>query len=100
MRALERIDGALNASRQKLKKTKRVSGRMARVTERTQLIDEIVEQTNTLVLNVNIQVARADIDGQSFAVVADNVEALATESRTTFHDVETMSKDFRRAWAR
>lgn len=54
MRTLKRINGAVDASRQKIKETKRVSTRMARIAERAQLIDEIAGLTNILVLNVNI----------------------------------------------
>jgi methyl-accepting chemotaxis protein len=95
MRALERIDGAVDASRQNVQVMERVSDRMARVTERTQLIDDIAEQTNILALNANIEAARADVDGESFGVVADEVQALATESRTTVDDIETTVEGLR-----
>jgi methyl-accepting chemotaxis protein len=56
--------------------------RMDDVSESTDLIEGIAEQTNTLALNANIEAARAANDSEGFAVVADEVKALADETQS------------------
>lgn len=95
LRALERIDGAVDASRENVQMMELVSDRMRSVTDRTQLIDDIAEQTNILALNANIEAARAEADGQGFGVVADEIQSLATESRETVDEIETTVEGLR-----
>ena len=67
-----------------------LNSRMAAVTETTDLIEEIAEQTDMLALNANIEAARVtDGDGgEGFAVVADEVKQLAEETQTAVEEID------------
>ncbi|MEW6461427.1 MAG: methyl-accepting chemotaxis protein [Pseudomonadota bacterium] len=94
--AVEQIDslaGEVEHSAEAIAALNKESARIGSVLE---VIRNVAEQTNLLALNAAIEAARAGEQGRGFAVVADEVRALAKRAQDSTEEIETLIASLQR----
>jgi methyl-accepting chemotaxis protein len=85
--AISQMNQEVEATSEQVRK---LAGQTRDIGKVLEVIRAIAEQTNLLALNAAIEAARAGEAGRGFAVVADEVRALAHRTQQSTQEIETM----------
>ncbi|SFW42790.1 methyl-accepting chemotaxis protein [Pseudomonas sp. NFACC19-2] len=88
--AVDQIDSLASEVEQSAKAIADLNQESARIGSVLEVIRNVAEQTNLLALNAAIEAARAGEQGRGFAVVADEVRALAKRTQDSTEEIESL----------
>nr|WP_191833471.1 methyl-accepting chemotaxis protein [Pseudomonas fluorescens] len=94
MQRIEELAGAAESASQGIES---LSAEIQSIGTVLEVIKSVAEQTNLLALNAAIEAARAGEQGRGFAVVADEVRALARRTRQSTEQIECLVSSLRRS---
>jgi methyl-accepting chemotaxis protein len=86
---LERIRASLESSNQKFRSLADCSRELSRVVD---IVHKISEQVTSIALNAAVAAARAGESGRAFADIAEQIRALAEQSRAATKDIAALIK--------
>ncbi|WP_395504536.1 methyl-accepting chemotaxis protein [Ectopseudomonas hydrolytica] len=88
--AVDQIDSLASEVEQSAEAIAALNQESARIGSVLEVIRNVAEQTNLLALNAAIEAARAGEQGRGFAVVADEVRALAKRAQDSTEEIESL----------